>query len=67
LLACDSTLVGHIWDGPHEVLAQHRAHHHAAVHNNKWTIHKHQGVTFFQPAPWLDPTQPLLRNIYWSV
>jgi len=122
LLACDSTLVGQIWDGPHDVLAQHRAqrfftptqrrailardrgcqapgctipavycqihhitewfnggptntdnaitlcaHHHAAVHNEKWTIRKHQDLTFFQPAPWLDPTQPLLRNIYWSV
>src|SRR5690625_2529758 len=25
-LACDSTLVGQIWNGTHEVLAQHRAH-----------------------------------------
>jgi len=40
--------------------------HHAAVHNGKWVIRKHHGLTFFQPAPWLDPTQPLLRNIYWN-
>src|SRR5690625_3592828 len=121
-LACDSKLVGQIWNGTHEVLAQHRAHrfftptqrrailardrgcqtpgctvpaiycqihhildwqnhgptdvdnaitlcahHHAAVHNGKWTIRKHHGTTFFQPAPWLDPTQPLLRNLYWSL
>src|SRR5690625_571275 len=121
-LACDSKLVGQIWNGTHEVLAQHRAHrfftptqrrailardrgcqtpgctvpavycqihhildwqnngttdvdnaitlcahHHGAVHNGKWTIRKHHGTTFFQPAPWLDPTQPLLRNLYWSL
>jgi len=121
-LACDSKLVGQIWNGTHDVLAQHRAqrlftptqrrailardrgcqapgctvpaiycqihhildwqhngttdvdnaitlcaHHHAAVHNNKWTIRRHHETTFFQPAPWLDPTQPLLRNLYWSL
>lgn len=41
--------------------------HHAAVHNGKWTIRKQDGIIFFQPAPWLDPAQPLLRNIYWSL
>ena len=121
-LACDSKLVGQIWNGHHEVLAQYRAHrlftptqrrailardrgcqapgctvpavycqihhivewlnngttnvdnaitlcahHHGAVHNGKWKIRKHHGVTFFQPAPWLDPTQPLLRNLYWAL
>ena len=121
-LACDSKLVGQIWNGHHDVLAQYRAHrlftptqrrailardrgcqapgctipavycqihhivewlnhgttntdnaitlcahHHAAVHNGKWTIRKHHDTTFFQPAPWLDPTQPLLRNLYWAL
>ncbi len=121
-LACDSKLVGQIWNGNHDVLAQHRAHrfftpsqrrailardrgcqapgctvpavycqihhliewhnngptdvdnaitlcaqHHGAVHNEKWTIRKYHGITFFQPAPWLDPTQPLLRNLYWAL
>lgn len=41
--------------------------HHAAVHNDKWKIRRHNGLIFFQPAPWLDPTQPLLRNIYWNI
>ena len=41
--------------------------HHAAVHNGKWTIRKTNGLTFFQPALWLDPSRPLLRNIYWNV
>lgn len=41
--------------------------HHAAVHNGKWTIRKQDGIIFFQPAPWLDPAQPLLRNLYWSL
>lgn len=41
--------------------------HHAAVHNGKWLIRKHNGIHFFQPAAWLDPTQPLLRNLYWSL
>ncbi|HEY4557839.1 MAG TPA: HNH endonuclease signature motif containing protein [Enteractinococcus sp.] len=113
ILACDSTLVGHIWAGPHDVLAQHRAHrlftptqrrailardrgcqapgctlpavycqihhitewhtggptdvdnaitlcahHHAAVHNEKWTIRRHNGLTFFQPAPGSTPHNP---------
>ncbi|GAA4480210.1 hypothetical protein GCM10023190_24650 [Enteractinococcus fodinae] len=121
-LACDSKLVGQIWNGDHDVLAQYRAHrlftptqrrailardrgcqapgctvpavycqihhitewlnngttnvdnaitlcahHHGAVHNGKWKIRKHHGATFFQPAPWLDPTQPLLRNLYWAL
>lgn len=43
------------------------AHHHAAVHNGKWTIRKQAGLTYFQPAPWLDPHQPLLRNMYWNL
>ena len=43
------------------------AFHHAAVHNGKWTIHTINGTHFFQPAPWLDPTQPLLRNMYWAI
>lgn len=42
------------------------AHHHAAVHNGKWAIRRHHGICFFQPAPWLDPRQPLLRNVYWN-
>lgn len=41
--------------------------HHAAVHNGKWLIRTHNGIHFFQPAPWLEPTQPLLRNLYWSL
>ena len=43
------------------------AHHHGAVHNGKWTIRTINGAHFFQPAPWLDPTQPLLRNLYWAL
>lgn len=121
ILACNSELVGQIWDGPDTVLQQKRVKrlftpdqrcailardkgcqapgcttpgvycdihhikawlkngptdeengialcplHHRAVHNGKWTIRKHQGLTFFQPAPWLDPAQPLLRNLYWN-
>ena len=121
-LACDSKLVGQIWNGHHDVLVQHRtkrlftpaqrrailardrgcqapgctapavycqihhiiewlnggttdidnaitvcALHHAAIHDGKWRIRKHHGITFFQPAPWLDPTQPLLRNRYWNI
>ncbi|HEY4577519.1 MAG TPA: HNH endonuclease signature motif containing protein, partial [Yaniella sp.] len=120
-LACDSKLVGQIWNGHHDVLVQHRAKrlftpaqrrailardrgcqapgctvpavycqihhiiewlnggttnidnaitvcalHHGAIHDGKWRIRKRHGVTFFQPAPWLDPTQPLLRNLYWN-
>src|SRR5690625_3940692 len=42
------------------------SHHHAAVHIGKWRIRKHNGLTWFQPAPWLDPYQPLLRNLYWN-
>ncbi|NWN87630.1 MAG: HNH endonuclease [Micrococcaceae bacterium] len=42
------------------------AHHHGAIHIGKWRIVKHNGMTFFQPAPWLDPYQPLLRNVYWN-
>lgn len=41
--------------------------HHAAVHNDKWTIRKVDGLFFFQPALWLDPSRPLLRNLYWKV
>lgn len=41
--------------------------HHTDVHNRKWTIRKHDGVTYFQPAKWLDPYQPLLRNLYWNI
>lgn len=40
--------------------------HHPDVHNGKWTILKIDGVTYFQPAKWLDPDQPLLRNLYWN-
>jgi len=43
------------------------AHHHADVHNGKWTIRKVDGVTYFQPAKWVDPYQPLLRNLYWNI
>lgn len=43
------------------------SHHHAAIHLGKWTIKKKDGLTFFQPAKWLDPFQPLLRNIYWNI
>ena len=121
-LACDSKLVGQIWNGHHDVLVQHRAKrlftpaqrrailardrgcqapgctvpavycqihhivewlnggstdvdnaitvcalHHGAIHDEKWRIRKRHGITFFQPAPWLDPTQPLLRNLYWNI
>lgn len=41
--------------------------HHTAVHLGKWTIRKADGQTFFQPAAWLDPYQPLLRNAYWNI
>jgi hypothetical protein len=41
--------------------------HHTAIHDGKWTIKKHHGTTYFQPAPWLDPYQPLLRNLYWAL
>ena len=41
--------------------------HHAAVHNGKWAIRKVDGLIFFQPALWLDPSQPLLRNLYWAI
>ena len=40
--------------------------HHLDVHNGKWTMRKSGGVTYFQPAKWLDPDQPLLRNLYWN-
>ncbi|GAA4113491.1 HNH endonuclease signature motif containing protein [Enteractinococcus coprophilus] len=121
-LACDSQLVGQIWNKHHSILNQHRAlrafnraqrrailardrgcqapgctiiaawcqihhlkawehggntdienaitlcaHHHGAVHNGKWTIHTINGAHFFQPAHWLDPAQPLLRNLYWAL
>ncbi|GAA4112459.1 HNH endonuclease signature motif containing protein [Enteractinococcus coprophilus] len=121
-LACDSQLVGQIWNHHHSVLNQRRtyrtftpaqrrailardrgcqapgctiiaawcqihhlrpwelggltdvenaislcAFHHAAVHNGKWTIRTLNATHFFQPAPWLDPTQPLLRNMYWAI
>jgi len=42
------------------------AHHHADIHNGKWSIRKIDGVTYFQPAKWVDPYQPLLRNLYWN-
>ena len=122
MLACDSKLVGQIWNDHHDVLDQYRAfrvftpvqrrailardrgcqapgctvpavycqihhikewaaggptnvdnattlcaQHHGSIHDGKWTIRTHHGITFFQPAPWLDPTQPLLRNLYWSL
>src|SRR5699024_2340726 len=41
--------------------------HHTAVHLGKWTIRKAGGLTFCPPAPWLDPSQPLLRNAYWNL
>lgn len=40
--------------------------HHPDVHDGKWTIRKVDGVIYFQPAKWLDPDQPLLRNLYWN-
>jgi len=43
------------------------ARHHAAVYNDKWTIYTINGTHYFQPAPWLDPTQPLLRNLHWAL
>lgn len=43
------------------------ARHHSDIHDGKWTIKKKHGHTYFQPAPWLDPYQPLLRNVYWSI
>ncbi len=42
------------------------SHHHTAVHIGKWRIRKHHGHTWFQPAIWLDPYQPLLRNLHWN-
>ncbi|GAA4118015.1 HNH endonuclease signature motif containing protein [Enteractinococcus coprophilus] len=121
-LACDSQIVGQIWNNHHSVLNQRRTYrtftptqrrailardrgcqapgctiiaawcqihhlrpwelggttdmdnaislcavHHAAVHNGKWTIRTINGAHFFQPAPWLDPNQPLLRNMYWAI
>ena len=41
--------------------------HHGQVHNGKWTIRTIEGTHYFQPAPWLDPYQPLLRNIQWAL
>ena len=41
--------------------------HHTAVHDGTWAIRKAHGLTFFQPAGWLDPYQPLLRNAYWNI
>ncbi|HJF14810.1 MAG TPA: HNH endonuclease [Enteractinococcus helveticum] len=41
--------------------------HHSQVHNGKWTIHTIDGTHYFQPARWLDPYQPLLRNIQWAL
>lgn len=121
-LACDSALVGQIWQDHHSVLNQRRAqriftpaqrrailardrgcqapgctinaalcqihhitpwelggpsnvdnaitlcaHHHGAVHNTKWTIRTLGDTHYFQPAAWLDPAQPLLRNMYWAL
>ena len=43
------------------------ARHHADIHNGKWIIRKVDGVTYFQPARWVDPYQPLLRNLYWNI
>ncbi len=40
--------------------------HHDSVHHGRWTIRKHKSLTFFQPPPWIDPDQPLLRNAYWN-
>lgn len=40
--------------------------HHDALHQGRWIIRKHNGLTFFQPARWIDPAQPLLRNAYWN-
>lgn len=40
--------------------------HHETIHSGRWSIRKHQGLTFFQPARWIDPDQPLLRNAYWN-
>lgn len=40
--------------------------HHDAMHQGRWIIRKHNGLTFFQPARWIDPDQPLLRNAYWN-
>ena len=41
--------------------------HHGQVHNGKWTIRTIEGIHYFQPAPWLDPYQPLLRNVQWAL
>lgn len=41
-------------------------HHHRDVHDGNWTIRKIDGMTYFQPAPWIDPARPLLRNLYWD-
>ena len=38
--------------------------HHTAIHTGAWTIHRSGGLFFFKPAQWLDPYQPLLRNLY---
>lgn len=43
------------------------ARHHKDVHSGKWTIRKVHGMTYFQPARWVDPYQPLLRNLYWNI
>jgi len=122
ILACDSELVGQIWNKHHTVLDQRRTkrdftraqrrailardrgcqapgctivaalcdihhiepwshggmtdldnaiclctYHHGQVHNGKWTIRTLDGVHYFQPAAWLDPYQPLLRNAQWAL
>ena len=43
------------------------AFHHGAVHNGKWAIRTINGTHYFQPAAWLDSSQPLLRNMYWAI
>ena len=40
--------------------------HHTAIHTGAWSIHRVDGFLFFKPAPWLDPYQPLLRNLVWN-
>ncbi len=40
---------------------------HTHVHQGVWTpTWNHNGILYWIPAPWLDPTQTPVRNTYWD-
>lgn len=41
------------------------SHHHHAVHKGAWSIEVRNGIPWFIPAPYLDPTRTPQRNVYW--